>query len=991
MSTSLALVPGTVVSVRDEDWVVTSARKINNPPSTLIHVRGLSELVRDTTASFYSHLDKIEALTPESARIVADPSPRYRRSRLFLETTLRKTPEPATSSRLTVSPRMLARELKYQQHAVRKALDPGNVRPRLLIADAVGLGKTLEIGMILSELVARGRGENILIVTPRHVLEQMQHELWCRFALPFVRLDSTGIARIRQTIPASRNPFTIFNRVIISIDTLKSARYREHLRRRQWDAVVIDESHNLTNAGTQNNELARLLAPQTDALILASATPHNGKTESFAELVRLLDPTLVSPSGEIDFEAAKRLIVRRHRYSPDVASEVGADWAERAEPRHIMVTPSPAEEAIAAELESVWLYPSRGEQGVLLDDAAPAAPGMLPDVPPATPGNATLPAATADSAPLPAKGRDRLFAWGLAKAFLSSPAALAETVQNRLSSPKLLPAEREPLERLAKLAAQAASENAGKFGALVAHLKSIGVGKGSVHRAVVFAERVATLNDLHARLPKALGLKPDAVALLHGGLSDVEQQAVVEDFKRGSSAVRVLVTGDVASEGVNLHTECHDLIHFDIPWSLIRIEQRNGRIDRFGQKNSPQIVTLLLSPRGERFSGDIRVLSRLVEKEHEAHKALGDAASLMGKHSVKAEEDAILDCLVRSGDLDSVAPSPAADSLADLDALLASLGAETTFSPAASGSAPAPGTAAAHPTGEPYVSHGLFDSDVDYLQEALFEAFEDPGQKVGWEWDRSKRVAKLDTSRPACRDLVARLSKTLPQEYLRHRRVLESLTLATDAHTANLSLTAARRDEESNWPGLHYLSPLHPVLDWAADRALQELSRNEVLAVRGEVDEPTFLFLGAIANGRGQLLTRTFIEADSLFPSTVDSLPEFLARVGLADNPINPGPVSVESLQPLLPGAVELARRELDSWRSLVDTSATSELQAWIARSGKWLEAMSLMPDRRQMRERRSRVEAEQALANQMLPASAQVVPLLVVVPRDWPAAEGEL
>lgn len=129
--------------------------------------------------------------------------------------------------------------------------------------------------MILSELVVRGRGENILIVTPRHVLEQMQHEMWTRFALPFVRLDSVGIQRIRRTIPASRNPFTYFKHAIISIDTLKTPRYRAHLERRQWDAVVIDESHNLTNTGTLNNELARILAPRTDALILASATPKD--------------------------------------------------------------------------------------------------------------------------------------------------------------------------------------------------------------------------------------------------------------------------------------------------------------------------------------------------------------------------------------------------------------------------------------------------------------------------------------------------------------------------------------------------------------------------------------------------------------------------------------------------------------------------------------------------------------------------------------------
>ena len=105
--------------------------------------------------------------------------------------------------------------------------------------------------------------------------------------------------------------------------------------------------------------------------------------------------------------------------------------------------------------------------------------------------------------------------------------------------------------------------------------------------------------------------------------------------------MRVLITGDVASEGVNLHKQCHHLVHVDIPWSLIRIEQRNGRIDRYGQLHPPQIVALALTTSDERFSGDVRVLTRLLAKEHAAHTALGDAASLLKLHDVEREEDAV--------------------------------------------------------------------------------------------------------------------------------------------------------------------------------------------------------------------------------------------------------------------------------------------------------------------------------------------------------------
>ena len=94
---------------------------------------------------------------------------------------------------------------------------------------------------------------------------------------------------------------------------MKSPRYKAHLERQQWDALVIDESHNLTNVGTQNNELARVLAPNTETLILASATPHNGREESFAELLRLLDPTVVKPDGTFTKQDVASLLIRRHR------------------------------------------------------------------------------------------------------------------------------------------------------------------------------------------------------------------------------------------------------------------------------------------------------------------------------------------------------------------------------------------------------------------------------------------------------------------------------------------------------------------------------------------------------------------------------------------------------------------------------------------------------------------------------------------------------
>lgn len=449
--------PGSVLEIRDETWLVTRSERASD--GWFVEVQGLSELVRGTQATFSTALDTITPLDPEQATVRVDESPGFAQSRLWLEATLRKTAVPLTAQDLTVATQGLADSLPYQLAAVRQALDPDNLRPRILLADAVGLGKTLEIGMILSELVRRGRGERILVVTPRHVLEQMQFELWTRFALPFVRLDSLGIQRIRQQLPATRNPFAYFKRAIVSIDTLKSDRYLAHLEKQHWDAVVIDESHNVTNDSTQNNRLARLLSRRSDALILASATPHNGKKESFAELIRMLEPSAVTPAGDLIEDEVQRLIIRRHRHSPDVAGIVGSDWAERLPPNNILVRANSVEDAIAEELERTWLHPEAG--------LSPYSGGA-----------------------------NRLFPWTLAKAFLSSPAALLATIGDRLQrldGRAEAVRETQALNALRDLTEKYVEHGSAKYDQLVDLLREMGVGSRSSKRVVVFAERVPTL------------------------------------------------------------------------------------------------------------------------------------------------------------------------------------------------------------------------------------------------------------------------------------------------------------------------------------------------------------------------------------------------------------------------------------------------------------------------------------------------------------------
>ena len=923
--------PGLTVEVRDEEWLITQA--IQTQDGWQLQVRGLSDYVRDTTATFYDALDEITVFDPAEVTVVPDRSAQYRHTRLWLETTIRQTPVPLYHPELTVSPKMLADPLEYQRDAVRQALSADIIRPRILLADAVGLGKTLEIGFIVSELIRRGRGDRILVVTPKHVLEQMQQELWTRFAIPLVRLDSVGIQKVRQKLPASRNPFTYFPRVIISMDTIKSPKYRAQLEKVRWDAVVIDEIHNATNAGTQNNALARVLAPTTEALILASATPHNGDPESFREILRFLDPTSVLPDGTIDSEAARRLIIRRHRNSPEVSSIVGNNWAVRAEPNNILVDASPEENAVADELHYSWIANSVSS--------------------------------------------DRLFPWTLVKAFLSSPAALTETVTNRLKKTSEHTPEHQALQRLSDLTTTITPKKSAKYQRLVDYLKSIGVAKGSTMRVVVFSERVATLTWLAQHLAKDLKLAKGSIAIMHGGLSDQEQIRLVDEFKREDSPIRILITGDVASEGVNLHAQCHQLIHYDIPWSLIRIQQRNGRIDRYGQQYPPVITTLLLDPASENAIGEVQVLARLMEREHAAYKVLGDASSLMGEHSIKREEDAIREVLRGERDFDDTVAKPdeiLAHTDDNIDALLAMF-------------AEAEATEVVEPP-QP-VENSLYASEIDYLADALNEAFyavpsaAPAAGGVGFR-HHDNEVANLIPPP----DLQRRID-FLPQDYVSYRKVKEKMMLATSTRQGNQSLQAAREGQsESTWPEAHYLGPLHPVSQWAADTALTRMGRREIPAATApHISVPTVLLMATLTNNRGQVVSRAFVIANQgdfgveaqVIPNAVD----WLTSIGLGSNAVNTGQTQVDdSLIELVAEAVRQTKNAVNPMQNAAAEQANIRVKSWRERMENWEAKRSHnAPGAWTLLRSEELKSIENELKLTLNPSQLLVRPLLVVLP----------
>ncbi|MGW4814098.1 SNF2-related protein [Kitasatospora cineracea] len=910
---SAGYAPGSQVLIRDELWLVRKSEDVGKD-GWMVEVTGISSFVRGTDAVFYSRLDAIQVLDPRETRLVPDDSPNHRRGRLFLEAVMRKTFLPQTEHGLALSDRFLMDHQVHQLRPAELALSlEKNPQPRILIADVVGLGKTLEIGVLLAELIRRGRGERILVVTPQHVLEQFQRELWTRFAIPLVRLDSTGIQRIQQDIPAGRNPFAYFKRAIISVDTLKSDVYAHHLEHTNWDAVVIDESHNLVNRGTKNNELARLLARKTDALVLASATPHNGRTESFAELVKMLDEAAITNPSKYEVKDLEHLYIRRTKTTPEVRDSLKGAWADRGPSLPIRVPAGEKELAVFQELAARWI---------------PADPDQ------------------------PSVSRHQLVPYQLLKSFLSSHRALLETLKTRLTTLDKQPAaeparpgqrtarpvdpvvreearkiERAALLDLRDLAERIQDEDSAKLAALLEELRAMGVGPGSETRVVVFSERIPTLKWLAQAVPAALGFprgaSPDdnkpwlafggAVQVMHGeATSDEEQQALVEKFGLRDDPVRILFTGDVASEGVNLHQECHRLIHFDLPWSLIRIEQRNGRIDRYGQKYRPEFRALILTSdvlwRTDETTGEPRTLDdrlvgeKLLAREEEAHKIEGSVEAVTGLYRAKEEESRLTQDLIAGRTVEESIKQSQLGGAAFLSGLLGQVGAVPE-----------------HPEVRRANVPQLFASTADYFDEALRQVCRpNPEDQLSLRRDDDGTIAFEPP-----RDLLYRL-KALPKSYLDEQQIMPRkgepgrMRVTFSKDLADRRLKAARESSKSQWPNVSYVTDVHPVLDWLTDKVLVEVGRHQAPVLAASVNSPTFLVQGICSNalGRPTIVEWMAVHGERNALQVTSLTPEVLDDYGVG--PTMPGraaPHDLDSLAELVPAAVDRAEQHLQDLR----------------------------------------------------------------------------
>lgn len=620
------LAPGVRIECRDAEWMVRRVEAVTPESKTfLLHCIGVDDLVRGHEATFLTDLDQPQAIDPRNTVLRPDESVGYKQAKLYLEANLRTM--PVTTEEPDFSEMGVFDAMRFQAESVARALEQPRVR--LLLADAVGLGKTIQVGMILSELQRRGRARRILVLAKKSMLAQFQSELWNRFTIPLTRLDSKAIQKLRVQIPSSKNPFEVFYKIIISIDTLKDiGRYRHFLEQTKWDVVIVDEAHNVAGASVpeknKSYRLARLLARRADNLILTTATPHNGKPETFGRLISLLDPSAIADPELKSYSAEEIKDYFLMRFKEDVREDLAGHLPER------QVVPRPQTTAAATPIEE-----STYSLLALMREKVKQGDG---------------------------KRRNHLIEYTLYKLFLSSPESCAATVRKRLEGrDALAPEETEFLKQLAGLLKEQRLEQSARFGVLLDALTKIGWdGTAKSPRVVIFTQYLETKTALFNAIAKhfrlQLSTKPEAqgeqmVGFMDGSFSDTHLMSVIESFGTGNSPMRMLIATDVASEGLNLHHECHHIIHYDLPWSIITLIQRTGRIDRYGQKNTPVLRYLMVKSTEERLRGDEDIFEKLIEKVEEINRSARSGDAVLALYDEKEEERYIAEHGVLAGNI----------------------------------------------------------------------------------------------------------------------------------------------------------------------------------------------------------------------------------------------------------------------------------------------------------------------------------------------------
>lgn len=616
--------PGQLVEVRRRQWVVSDIKgqSLLDTKNSNQCVVTLSSLDEDALGEELQVIWPIEpgAHVLEKAGLpeISGVDPEYK-FEAFLDAVRWGAVTNADKSFLQAPFRSGITIEDYQLDPLVRAVDMARVN--LLIADDVGLGKTIEAGLVVQELLVRHRARTVLIVCPASLQVKWQREMWEKFGLEFRTVDTEYIKQVRRERGIHTNPWTSFPRLITSMDWMKGGEGLRLIKDclpptvtypRKFDILIIDEAHNVAPSTaskyaieSQRTRLIRTIAPHFEHRLFLSATPHNGYQESFTSLLELLDDQRFARSVMPDEKQLQKVMVRRLktdlvdaegnpiypkrrlmpleiRYSDEEseahnllskytksraesvkgsAFEYGYDFVHKLLKKRLFSSPMAFAGTLAKHRESLE-RPRQKKQLGLMDDKIlqkailKAEEDYANDQQYEDAQYEAVDAAGELSVPLSAEQKEtlnKLSSW--AEKFKNRKDAKAEAI----------------LEWLDK------------------HLKS--AGQWNDKRVILFTEFRAT-HVWMEQILTAQGFGGERLMLMHGGVDQKEREKIKAAFQADPSIspVRILLATDAASEGIDLQNHCNYLIHIEIPWNPNVMEQRNGRIDRHGQKESEVLI-----------------------------------------------------------------------------------------------------------------------------------------------------------------------------------------------------------------------------------------------------------------------------------------------------------------------------------------------------------------------------------------------------------------
>jgi superfamily II DNA or RNA helicase len=548
----------------------------------------------------------------------------------------------------------------YQLEPLKRAL--ANPRANLLLADDVGLGKTIEAGLVIQELFLRHRARTAIIVCPAGLCLKWQDEMDQKFGLHFKVVNSETMKHVRRSHGLHANPFTLFPRVIVSMAWLPGQRAQRQLRdafsatkeRFAFDILVVDEAHHVAPSSpartdkvgrerrgyavdSQRTRAVRELAERAEHRLFLSATPHNGYTESFTALLEMIDPQRFVRSNKVDAKALQEVAVRRLKR--DLREAKGF------QEREVKILPYAPTDDEAKAYERLLAFTKRRDKAVADYGGSRSAKDM-----------ATL---------------------LLKKRFFSSPVAFARTIdvykdtrargldvdfeaaydeilgfgaddleEGKVDQPELQTLQQtkgalpeltqEDLDDLAWLSdwghryeGRPDSRLAVLLGHLEAQLRP--TGDWGNERIVIFTEYVDTLEWIRAIL-RQQGFDNDRVEVIDGSTDAETRELIRARFNESptKTKVRILLATDAAGEGIDLQRHCHRLVSFDIPFNPNRLEQRIGRIDRYGQTHKPEARHFAPWRRSDSILGqDTEMLARVAAKVAQIMHDLGSANEII--------------------------------------------------------------------------------------------------------------------------------------------------------------------------------------------------------------------------------------------------------------------------------------------------------------------------------------------------------------------------